>query len=136
MIAILHATDRAQRCLIALPLALVLVLLACGPASVSFTFDNRTGSALCEYRSRREANSAMCLAEIRPRVEAKWGRDCDGQDGRPISMVIVVKESRKEIYNRTASCGEWDDTDRKFVIEQSGGQFVVTDSLAGPAPSR
>ena len=74
--------------------------------------------------------SEMCLAEVDPLSETKWGRDCDGEKGRKIGVVIVVKATGEEIYNRTASCGEWDDSNRTFVIEQQNGEFVVT----GPGP--
>ncbi len=49
-------------------------------------------------------------------------------------MVITVKATGHEIYNRTASCGEWVDAKARFVIEQVGDEFIVTDNLGGDDP--
>jgi hypothetical protein len=71
---------------------------------------------------------------VAARAESRWGRDCDGVSSRPITVVITVKEEGREIYSGTASCGDWNDTERRFVIEQDGEQFVVMDSLSDSAP--
>ena len=55
-------------------------------------------------------------------VEASGARARTGRGGRTI-------------YSRTASFGEWIDTDRRFVIEQEGDEFIVTDSLPDFTPS-
>ena len=96
---------------------------------MGFTFDNRTDVALCQYPSPQDAAAARCSAELEPRAETDWGRDCDGIDSRPITMIITVKDGGRQIYSRTASCGEWHDTGGRFVIEQEGEEFMVTDSL-------
>ena len=43
-------------------------------------------------------------------------------------MLLALDDGRL-IYDRTASCGEWDDSGGEFVIEQNGSDFIVTDNL-------
>jgi hypothetical protein len=124
-----HGSARwARRCL-AIVVTLTVIVTGCGPADVTFTFDNRTDTAFCEYASHQSAQSARCLAELKPHDDTHWGRDCDNQSDRPIRVVITVKQGGRQIYDRTATCGEWHDADGKFVIEQQGDDFIVTDSL-------
>lgn len=128
------AVSWARRCLaIAVPLSVIVA--GCGPADVLFTFDNRTDAVLCEYPSPQDAAGARCLAKLEPRTETDWGRDCDGLESRPVTVIITIKQGGRQIYDRTASCGQWHDTERRFVIEQQGGEFIVTDSLTASTPS-
>jgi hypothetical protein len=107
-----------------------------GPADVAFTFDNRTDAILCDYTSPPDATAARCNTELKPQAATGGGRDCDNQESRPVRVIITVKQGGRQIYDRTASCGAWADTKRRFVIEQRDGEFIVTDSLpnstAGP----
>jgi hypothetical protein len=41
-----------------------------------------------------------------------------------------LEEDGREIYDKTATCGAWLDTDRTFVIERPGQDFIVTDPFA------
>ena len=72
---------------------------------------------------------------MKPRAETHWLRDCDAQRGRPITMIITVKQGGDQIYSRTATCGEWQDSGGRFVIEQEADEFIVTDSLPDSTPS-
>ncbi|MEX1255464.1 MAG: hypothetical protein WEE64_14090 [Dehalococcoidia bacterium] len=108
---------------------MAVVLAGCGPASILFTFENRTDAALCYYLSRGDAELAECNQELGPRDETKWGTDCDNRNNRRIQVMVTVKQDGREIYDRPATCGEWNDTDRRFIIEQEGDEFIVTDSL-------
>jgi hypothetical protein len=47
-------------------------------------------------------------------------------------VIITVKDSGREIYNRTSTCGEANDA--RFIIEQEGDEFVVSDSLPEATP--
>lgn len=114
--------------------AMLPVVSACGPESVLLTFDNRTTEPLCDYAYPEQIASASCLAEIAAQTQTKWGRDCDADATRPIRVIISIKRSRRAIYDRTASCGEWHKSKGRFVIEQVGGDFVVTASLPNPTP--
>jgi hypothetical protein len=103
-------------------------------AEVKFTLDNRADAAVCYYASPEDASGAACGRYVEPRSEAAWDPDCgegykSDVDSSPISVIITVKETGRQIYERTATCGEWNDTDRRFVIEQEGDEFIVTDSL-------
>ena len=100
--------------------------------SLQFNYDNRTGSLLCSYGSPADAASGRCLADIDPLAEKTWGRGCGdgpGAEKARITVIITVKEGGRQIYNRTAECRVWQDSDRTFVIEQRGGEFLVADSL-------
>ncbi|MBI5288066.1 MAG: hypothetical protein HY873_03745 [Chloroflexi bacterium] len=103
---------------------------------LAFTFDNRTDAILCEYPSSPDAAAGSCAAAIKPHGRTTWRLGCADEGSRgavdrsPITLIITVKETGQEIYNRTASCKEWNDSDRRFVIEEDGGRFIVTDSLA------
>ena len=119
------------RCCLATVMALTVLVAGCGPASVGFTFDNRTDTALCQYPSPQDAAGARCLTELEPRGETGSGADCDNDRNRPITVIITIKQDGSEIYNRTASCGDWHDAGGRFVI---GDEFVVTDSLQDETP--
>ena len=106
--------------------------------SLQFNYDNRTSSLLCSYGSPEAASSARCLADIDPLAEKTWGRGCGdgpGAEKARITVIITVKEGGRQIYNRTAECRVWQESDRTFVIEQRGGDFVVTDPFTDAPPS-
>ena len=135
MMRSVQSHTRLARLFLATVVLLSVTFAGCGPASVLFTFDNRTDAVLCEYPGPRDAAGATCLVTLAPRAETGGGRDCDGIESRPVTVIITVKEDGRQIYNRTASCGEWSDTVRRFVIEREGEDFIVTDSLPKPTPS-
>ncbi len=125
----------ARRCLAIFALLVVIVAgVACDPQDARFTFDNRTDAVLCQYGSPNDAALARCRSEVEPRAETVWLRDCDAKRGRPITMIITVKQGGDQIYSRTATCGEWQDSGGRFVIEQEGDEFIVTDSLLDSTP--
>jgi hypothetical protein len=99
---------------------------------VQFTFDNRTGSLLCFYPSPADASPGRCSSEIDTMAETIRTVGCGdgpGVEKNPITVVLTVKQGGRQIYNRTAECRVWQDSDRTFVIEQRGGEFFVADSL-------
>ncbi len=132
----LGSASWARRWLVTLALLIVIVAgVACDPQDARFAFANRTDAVLCQYGSPNDAALARCRSEVEPRAETVWLRDCDAKRGRPITMIITVEQGGDQIYSRTATCGEWLDSDRRVVIEQEGDDFVVTDSLQDSAPS-
>jgi hypothetical protein len=119
-------------------ITLWIVILAASTAcwlkseDVHFTFDNRTDSLLCYYLSPEAASAARCQQEVGPQAETAWTPGCGsgpGVEKNPITVVLTVKQGGRQIYNRTAECRVWQDSDRTFVIEQRGDELVVTDSL-------
>jgi hypothetical protein len=112
----------------------ITLALACGQehAEVTFDFNNRTDSTLCVYSSPEGASAAACRGELRPmeRVSDKVG--CaygPNADRAPLTVIITAGRQGSEIYNRTAECRVWQKSERTFVIEQRGDEFVVTDPL-------
>ena len=126
----------ARRGLATLALLIVIVVsLGCEPSTLLFTFDNRTDVVLCYYPSANDAAGADCSPEVEPGAETRYERLCGGDASRPITSIIGVKQGGEQIYSRTATCGEWLDTDLRLVIEQEGDEFIVTDSLPDSIPS-
>ena len=117
-----------------LALALACYVVPSQP-TVEFSFENRTETLLCEYPSTEDAAGGRCLAEVPPGAVTKWEQGCgygDRPQQAPITVVLTVRESAERIYARTATCEAWLATDREFVIEQDGDEFLVVDSLSGP----
>jgi hypothetical protein len=49
-------------------------------------------------------------------------------------VVLTLGVGGREIYARSATCGEWEDSGATVTVEEVDGRFVVTDSLPeGPA---
>lgn len=131
------ATRLARRCWAAV--AILTFVSGCGSYSfysteVAFSLDNRTDAVLCYFPSRQDAASARCLQQLDAGAEKQWLPGCgrgtkDEVAANPISVVITTKDGGRQIYSRTATCGEWKDTDRTFVIEQEGDVIMVTDGF-------
>ena len=106
---------------------------------VHFALDNRTDSLLCYYLSPEAASAARCQQEVGQQAETAWTPGCGSGPGvkkNPITVVLTIKQGGRQIYNRTAECGAWQDSDRTFVIEQRGDDFVVSDPFTNSLPSR
>ena len=127
----------ARRCATVL-LAVTVLFAGCDELGIrsevaKFKFDNRTDSRLCLYLSSQDASSARCLDEIEPQSVVASGSECgsgapsDLALKAPITVILAVKASGRQIYSRTALCREWNDSGGTFVIEQEGDEFVVTD---------
>jgi hypothetical protein len=105
---------------------------------VKFTFDNRTESFLCYYLSLEGASAARCLQELRPLAQTVWTPGCgygEHADELPITVILAVKQGGRIIYQRTEECRVWQASHGKFVIEQSGDDFIVTDYIVATTPS-
>jgi hypothetical protein len=131
---------RWHAALIALLVGIVAVSAACymNHEEVKFTFDNRTESFLCYSLSLEEASAARCLQELRPLAQTVWTPGCgygEHADELPMTVILTVKEGGRLVYQRTGECRVWQASDRKFVIEQRGEDFVVTDPLTDTTPS-
>ncbi len=125
---------------IALIVGVVAVSTACwlNSEDVLFTFDNRTDSPLCYDLSPEDASGGRCSQEVKPLAETAWHPGCGSGPGvkkNPITVVLTIKQGGRQIYNRTAECRVWQDSDRTFVIEQRGGDFVVTDPFTDAPPT-
>ncbi len=125
---------------ITLWIVILAVSTACGlnHENVKFTFDNRTDSLLCYEPSPEDASDRRCLQEVEPLAETVWRPGCGhggDADKIPIAVVLTVKQGGRQIYNRTAECRVWQDSDRTFVIEQRGADFVVTDPFTDAPPT-
>jgi len=110
------------------------LLVACNafpPAPIKLTFVNETDSLLCYGSS--SADAASGCQEVKARRTTVWRPGCGTTGKLPMSVVLTLGQGGAEVYNRTATCNEWD-SGGKFVIEQAGDDFVVTDSLPGSVP--
>ena len=123
--------------LIALLVGIVIIFAACHE-DVKLSFDNRTEALLCFYSSTKYASEAECLDEVKPLKETTSVPGCGygtDADKIPLTVVLTVKDGGRQIYQRTEECRIWQKSSRKFVIQQSGDDFVVTDPLAATTPS-
>ena len=127
----------------------ILVMLLVGTVAVSaacwlkieevdFSFENLTDAPLCVYTSHEDAAASRCVSEVKPADDRKLTVGCGdgpGVEDAPITVVLTVKEGARQIYQRTEECQVWQGSERTFVIEQRGDEFVVTDPLTDATPS-
>jgi hypothetical protein len=105
----------------------VLVTIGCFSTNeVTFTLDNP---------SAQDAATSRCLQELDPHSKSTWRRGCSAEEKEAIPVIITVKDGAQPIYEGSASCREWKDTERTFTIEQRGQELSVTDSLPELAPT-
>lgn len=117
--------------LVASLLGCVIVLTACGLTSpdehpVKLTFINSSDSLLCF------GTPVVSCDEVKPRGISVWAPGCGSGRGaaqNPIAVVLTVKEGGRRIYERSATCNEWEDSGGTFIIKQRGDEFIVTDAL-------
>ena len=107
--------------------------------NIEGTFENRTDSVLCAYYDYADnAYTGGCPRELKPHTSADWFFECGDSRGAEkfsITVVLTVKQGGRQIYQRTEECRVWQASGGKFVIEQRGEDFVVTDYLAAITPS-
>lgn len=106
------------------------VFVACDPG-IDIHFVNNTPTRLCWYSSH--VGDADWCAEIKPHEEITYGTICTSDDEKLV--VLTVGVSGKQIYERTATCREWEDSGARIVIDQVDGRFVVESSLPEITPT-
>ncbi len=116
---------------IALLLGSIIVLAACwyNDNDVKLTFVNSSDSLLCFRLSSAGAARVDFCDEVKPRGRSAWIPGCSPSGDQPITVVLTVGPGGREIYNRTATCNEWEDALATFIIKQRGDELVVSDSL-------
>ncbi len=132
--------------LVASLLGCAIVLTACGLTTfpdehpLKLTFINTSDSLLCFNTS---GTGVGYCDKVNPRGISFWRPGCGSGKGavrNPITVVLTVKqgdqrvvltekEGERRIYQRTATCKEWEDSGGTFIIKQRGDELVVTDSL-------
>ena len=122
---------------VALLLVSVIVFAACLTENeVKMTFVNESDALLCFNLSSEHGASGDFCDEVKARDTSVWRPGCSPSGDQPITVVLNVGQGGREIYNRTATCNEWEESGAKFTIEQRGSELVVTDSLPDTTPSR
>ena len=125
--------------LVASLLGCAIVLTACGLTTypdehpLKLTFINTSDSLLC-FNS---PGLGFCN-EVKPRGISFWRPGCGfGKAAvrNPITVVLSAHEEGIKIYQRTATCNDWDELGAKFIIVQRGDELVVTDSLPDGSPT-
>ena len=124
--------------LVALLLGCVIVFSACwvNENEVKLTFVNESDVGLCFNLSSSSVATGDFCGEVKARGKSVWRPGCSPSGDQPITVVLSVGPGGREIYNRTATCNEWEESGAKFTIEQRGDELVVTDSLQDATPSR
>jgi hypothetical protein len=113
---------------------LLVVTIGCGrfnpfPADIVFKYDNRTEATLCSESSASAAEDGRCLAELKQHSTTTWRRGCSSRGKESIVEIITVRDTGQWIYEGTASCKGWKDTNQRFVIARTPQEFVVIDPL-------
>jgi len=116
----------------ALLFACAAVLTGCDPG-IGITFVNKTSSTLCWYEYERDVGNPDACAEIQPNDKITYSTICESDWDQSVFLTVGV--TGEQIYNRTATCGEWEDSGAKVTIDRIDGKFVVTDSLPAPTPT-
>ncbi len=121
---------------ITLLLGWVIVSAAClNERDIKMTFVNSSDSLLCFDVSSADAAAGGPCAEVKPRGTSVWRPGCSQSGEEPLTVVLSVPPGGREIYNRTATCNEWENALATFIIKQGGDELVVTDSLPDGSPS-
>jgi len=88
-------------------------------------FDNRTEWTLCYYSSEVPDTNVEFCNEIKPSRVKRWSPECGRQ--QPTAFTLTIEETGQRIYSSVTTCKQWDDTGRRFIIEETEDEFVVTD---------
>ena len=118
--------------LVALLLGSIIVFAGCFEPMVKLSFENNSDSDLCFNLTK--GIPGYC-SKVDARATTVWRPGCDNPETTTLTIVLSVAQGRREIYNRTATCNEWDASGAKFTIEQRGDELVVSDSLPDSTPS-
>lgn len=125
-------------------LVLIFAIACSNPERAQMTFVNTTVVDVCFHPSSvtglsgRIAESEDLTAlgrlcdEIKPQAVSRRDTGCGyGENSRNRRVTVSLTEGLKgqTIYEKTASCFEWQDANATFIIKQIDGEFVVTDSL-------
>ena len=123
--------------LVASLLGSTIVFSACwvNENEVKLTFVNESDVGLCFNLSSSSAATGDFCGEVKPRGTTAWIPGCSPSGDQLITVVLTVGQGGREIYNRTATCNEWEDALATFIIKQRGDELVVTDSLPDATPS-
>lgn len=116
----------------ALLIACAAVFTGCDPG-IGLEIVNNTSSTLCWYEDQDRVGDPDHCVEILPKFQATYAVLCLSDYER--SAIFTVGVTGEQIYNRTATCGEWKDAGSKVTIDQIDGKFVVTDGLPEPTPT-
>jgi hypothetical protein len=107
------------------------VFISCDPG-IGLEIVNNTSSTLCWYEDQDRVGDSDHCVEIAPKSQARYAVLClsDYEE----SVIFTIGVTGKQIYKRTATCGEWKDAGSKVIIDQIDGKFLVTDGLLEPTP--
>jgi hypothetical protein len=122
--------------LVALLLGCVIVFAACvRESTIKLTFVNESDSDMCFNLSSAAAARSDTCGEVKPSGTTVWRPECGQAGEQPLTVVLSLDQGGREVYNRTATCNEWEESGAKFTIEQRGDELVVTDSLPDGSPT-
>ena len=107
-------------------LLLSVVLYGCDPG-ITITIENETDQMICAQPSISWVGHDPCYHEVPPRSSSDWGDICARDMTSAIVLTVGVGDD--VIYQRSATCGEWEDSGAKITVTKADGEFEVTDSL-------
>jgi len=99
---------------------------ACDPG-IGITIVNRTASKICWYESEKEVGNPKWCADVQPGQTVEYSTICTS-DWQQL-VLLTIGAYGPQIYKRSATCGEWEQSGARVTVTQSGEEFIVTDSL-------
>ena len=123
--------------ILCLLLASAAFLAACDP-DIGITVVNNTDEELCWFESGFETPKPSNLEpelcnEVAPRRERTVLTLCTSSQRKWV--VVTVGPTGPQIYARSATCGEWEDSGATVTVDEANGEFIVTDSLPDASPT-
>src|SRR3990172_11023868 len=96
--------------LVGLVFGCVIVFAACWLSEnrVKMTFVNDSDALLCFNLSSPAAARGDTCGEVKPRGTSVWRPECGQAGQQPLTVVLSLGPGGREIYNRTATCNEWE----------------------------
>src|SRR3990172_13168357 len=96
--------------LVGLVFGCVIVFVACWLSEnrVKMTFVNDSDALLCFNLSSAEAARGDSCGEVKSRGTSVWRPGCSPSGSEPLTVVLSLGPGGREVYNRTATCDEWE----------------------------
>jgi hypothetical protein len=122
--------------LITLTLLIVVCITAAGcreSSVVELTMVNSTDEILC-YQPWVEPGGPTrpptCEVILLASDTTSTRQECGGSgDASTLRVVLTVGFLGPRIYNGQATCDAWTESGAEIIIDEEGGEFLVTDSL-------
>jgi hypothetical protein len=115
--------------------ALALLVSCLDEPTVRLTFINETEAELCHHVSPENVVRDDLCADIDADGTTVWRPECGAAGKQPLPVLLTVRHTEHVIHSATATCDEWTASGGEILIQQRGGEFIVTDNLSKATPT-